>query len=115
MAYVSKEMTKKIRNALKAEFPNVKFSVRKEHSCSLSVNIMESPFFDDGERGQVNQYHIRKHFDDVKASFLEKVDEIIRKEGNYYDNSNPMIDYFETAFYYHIGVGKFDSPHVNNA
>jgi hypothetical protein len=31
---------------------------------------------------------------------------------DYYDESNAQIDYFNTAYYYHIHVGKWDKPYV---
>ena len=33
----------------------------------------------------------------------------------YYDNSDAMIDYFDTAFYVHINVGKWNKPYVLKA
>lgn len=112
MAYVDAQKTKDIRAALKAEFPNVKFSVRKEGHISLNVTVLESPYFDDGVHSNVNQYYIHSHFEGAPRDFLKKVDEIIRKAGEWWDKSDIMTDYFNTAFYYHIQVGSWDKPHV---
>jgi hypothetical protein len=30
----------------------------------------------------------------------------------YYDNSDAMTDYFDTAYYYYINVGKWNKPYV---
>lgn len=117
MAYISTEKAAKIRKALKEAFPEIKFSVSKTNHISLNVRIMESPYFDDGEHCQVNQYWIKHHFDDNHAQrdVLLKIDEIIRAAGDYFDNSDPMTDYFHTAFYYDIAVGRWDKPHKNIA
>ena len=31
---------------------------------------------------------------------------------DYYDNSDAMTDYFDTAYYYDINVGQWDKPYV---
>lgn len=113
MAYVNKETAKNVRQALKKEFPNVKFSVRKDGHIALNVTILKSDLFDDGVDFSVNQYWI-KHTDsysDEQKAFLLKVDEIIRVAGEHFDHSDSMTDYFHCAFYYNINVGSFDKPH----
>jgi len=42
MPYINAEQVRTIRNALKKEFPTVKFSVRKEHSSSVYITILEA-------------------------------------------------------------------------
>lgn len=118
MAYVNKETTKAIREALKKQFPDCRFSVSKDSSSiSLNVSIMKSPFWPDmaHELG-INHYHIdsfvnQGNLTEEQGEFLKKVDEIIRIAGNHFDNSDLMVDYFHTAFYYHISVGKYGKPH----
>lgn len=113
MAYINKETAKKIRNALKAEFgKNVKFSVRVKDHMSLYVDIMESEFFEDGEYKQINTYSIKNSFKKPQADFLIKIKEIIEKEGEYYNKSDSMTDYFDYAFFYHITVGKWNKKHI---
>ena len=113
MAYIDKETTAKIRKALKAEFPNIKFSVRKDGAIALNVNIMKSDVFDEGEYLQVNHYYIDStdQFTTDQKEVLKKVNDIIKSVGDYYDRSDIMSDYFDCAFYYHIGVGTFDNRH----
>ena len=113
MAYVSKETTKAIRDALKAEFgKTVKFGVRKSSSSiALTVTVKESPFFDDGEQHQVNHHWIDEHYQGDQAAFLTKVNDIIKTAGDWWDKSDVMTDYFHTAFYYHIEIGSWDKPH----
>ena len=113
MAYMSTETAKKIRQALKAEFPNVKFSVSKDGHIALNVAVMKSSLFDDGMEQSVNHYWIDTSYEynDEQKTFLKKVDEVIRIAGDYFDKSDSMTDYFHTAFYYNIKIGKWDKPH----
>ena len=113
MAFITKETVKDIREALKKEFPEIKFSVRKADHCALSVTIMKSPYFEDGIYRPINHYWIKESTDnEEQASVIQRIDEIIRETGNYFDESDTMTDYFHCAFYYDIQVGKWDKNHV---
>ena len=113
MAYINAETAKNIRQALKKEFPKVKFSVRKDGAIALRVAVMKSDLFDDGVEMGVNHFWIdtSEQFNDDQKAFLKKVDEIIRVTGEHFDDSDSMTDYFHCAFYYDISVGTFDKPH----
>lgn len=114
MAYMSTEKARNIRNALKKEFPEIKFSVRKEHSIALHVTLVKSPYFEDELHEGVNHYYIDDNYEDQPEArdVLKKIDETIRTVGEYYDKSDSMTDYFDTAFYYEIEIGTWDKPHV---
>lgn len=117
MAYMTKETAAKIRKALKDEFgKTVKFSVTIAHHSTLNVSIMQSPFFGDGEYSQVNQYWLEDHYKDQpeQLAVLKKIKEIILTVGEYWDESDIMTDYFHTAFYYNISVGKWNKKHINS-
>ena len=45
MAYISTDDVKKIRNALKTEMPEYKFSVVRDHHSSVTIAIMKGPAF----------------------------------------------------------------------
>ena len=45
MAYISTDDVKKIRNALKTEMPQYKFSVVRDHYSSVSIAMMKGPAF----------------------------------------------------------------------
>lgn len=112
MAFIDTETVKKIRQALKAQFPEIKFSVCKEHHSTVNVSIMKSPYFDNGVEKSINQYWIRQSTDnETQAEVIMKIDEIIRKVGDHFDESDSMTDYFHCAFYYNISIGKWDKPH----
>lgn len=112
MAYINKETTKKIREALKAEFKEIKFSVSMRGHIALSVSIIESPYFEDGEYTQVNHYHIDRNYSGIQKEVLNKIKKIILEVGEYYNNSDSMTDYFDVAFYYDISIGKWNKGHV---
>ena len=44
MAYIGADSVKAIRVALKAEFPEIKFSVTLDNHSSVNISIMESPY-----------------------------------------------------------------------
>ena len=115
MAYISKETTKLIRNALKAEFPEIKFSVTMRDCAKIYVRVMKSPYFEDGKHNSNGFHHLKNHHSERTQNVVEKIDEIIRTVGNYYDDSDAMTDYFDTAFYYDIEVGSWNKPHVKTA
>jgi len=133
MAYVNKEDVKAIRNELKKQFPNIKFSVTKDHSSSVQITLVSGDIdFYDGSLDtfdkysqtirpftgstQINQYHT--HFYGIHKDLFDKIYEIaktapINGEGyhkgkGWFDESDSMTDYFHTAYYINISVGKWD-------
>jgi len=125
MAYISAQDVQAIRTELKEKFPKWKFSVRKgSGSLSVDVNIMKgTESFDDhfsnGRRyAQVNQYWIADHFKDAsERQAIEMINEIMhnapgRAGGKvFFDESDAMTDYFHTAFYTHLSIGKWDKDY----
>ena len=120
MSYISTEDVKKIRVALKNEFgKKLKFAVRKSPSChSVSVTIKSGTVdFSDlmrnntYEQVQVNHYHLHNY--GVHQSLFEKIVEIIKTAPSkeWYNDSDPMIDYFHVAFYFDLNVGDWDNPY----
>lgn len=120
MAYLSTDHVAQIRAKLKETFPNVKFSVKKKDaSLGVCVSVMSSEFtFSDylDERGysQVNEYRIENDFAGDERDFLLKVKEVIEtgSDRKYYNNSDPMTDYFDYAFFYSINIGQYGKPYL---
>ena len=126
MAYISATDVQAIRTELKAKFPKWKFAVRKSSgSLAVDVNIMQgTESFDDhfsnGRRyAQVNQYWIADHFKDTsERQAIEMINEIMhnapgRAGGKqFFDHSDAQTDYFHTAFYTHLSIGKWDKEYV---
>lgn len=126
MAYISSEEVKKIRQALKKEFKNLKLSVTREHHSVVNVSIMSSDidFINSlTERGeclrnkrdymQVNQYYIEEYFNGKAKEILLKIKDIITgiktcKNSNAGDLS---ADYSDYNYFYNINIGKFDKPY----
>ena len=77
MAFINKENVKQIREALKKEFPEIKFSVRKENFSSVYVSILKSPYdFSDLPFFRQDSYTNVNHFrvpDCVHRRLLEKI------------------------------------------
>lgn len=126
MAYISAQDVQAIRTELKQKFPKWRFAVRKgSGSLSVDVNIMQgTESFDDhfsnGRRhAQVNQYWIADHFkDSSERQAIEMINEIMhnapgRAGGKvFFDESDAQTDYFHTAFYTHLSIGKWDKDYV---
>lgn len=49
-------------------------------------------------------YHLDKCFSGVALELMQKIYENIRCD--YYDNSDPMRDYHDVAYYYRLTIGK---------
>ena len=118
MAYINAEGTKKIRDELKASFPNLKFSVRNDNYSSVNVSIVKgnldfSPIdpkakenYDGRGYQQLNHYYLEWY---NNAEVLKKIREICMR-GNH-DNSDLQTDYFDVGWYVSINVGKWDKPY----
>ena len=118
MAYVTTTQVKQTREALKLAFPDFKFMVRKGlggSDSSINVSIMSGPLdFGNPQGGKtVNPYHVGVHYEPHVIPFLEAVIKVIKygTERQWYDNSDPMTDYFDTAFYLDVEMGRWDKPY----
>jgi hypothetical protein len=124
MAYISATDVAAIRTELKQAFPGSKFAVRKS-SGSLSVDVVIKQgtvdFSENLQNGhaQVNQYWIDTHWTGFEArETLKRINEIMhnapgRAGGKkFYDNSDAMTDYFDTAFYTHLSIGDWNKPYT---
>ena len=128
MAYISKEDVTAIRQELKATFPKFTFGVKKMSGGSngVDVTVKAGPTdFSDCFRGdegyaQINHYHTHMYGD--HQSFFDAIHKIIKtapikgegywKNKGWYDNSDSMIDYFDTAYYISMNVGSWNKPYV---
>ncbi len=113
MAYINTNHVKQIRESLKKEFPEIKFSVRRENYSSVHVGILKSPYdfsyinrFNSSGHTQLNRYHLPegKH-----KKMFEKILNIIMfgSDNKWFDRSESQFDYFETSFYIHLGIGDY--------
>jgi hypothetical protein len=128
MAYITADDVKAIRAELKATFPKWKFSVRKDNSLAVAVTILKGTVdFSEGfansyngkKHCQVNPYWIDSHWTNLEArAVLNKINEIMHNAPGranaarkFYDNTDAMIDYFDTAFYTHLQIGGWDKDY----
>jgi hypothetical protein len=59
----------------------------------------------------VNVYWCHEHFTGVAKKFLTEAVAALKSAG-WYDNSDAMTDYFNTAYYMDINIGKWDKPYI---
>lgn len=129
MAYMNQEKKATIKAALdKVLKPRgIKYSLRVRDHMSITCTISAAPvdflgnFADksaakypphDGRPWQylaVNPYWISEHFTGEPAAILSDVVQAMQAAG-YYDKSDAQIDYFDTAYYYHVNIGQWDKP-----
>jgi hypothetical protein len=113
MAYISAEEVKNVRNMLKNEFPNFKFSVSGGGSLELKVAILKgtedfSELTKDWSNTQINQYHL--HLYGKFEKLFEKILKVMKSQ-DWFDESDSMTDYFHTAYYVNLSLGKWDKPY----
>jgi|TARA_B110000483_G_C18188180_1_gene539820 hypothetical protein len=133
MAFVNKEDVKAIRQELKKQYPNIKFSVRKDHHSSVQVALVSGDvdfydgsldFFDRYSQkitpfpgsAQINHYHT--HFYGIHKALFDSIYEICKtapingngyhKGTGWFDKSDCQTDYFHTAYYINIAVGAWN-------
>jgi hypothetical protein len=131
MAYMNQDKKKVIKAALDKALKGtgVKFSLRVRNHMAISLNIKSAPVdfianFNDtvakqpgGFRNgspaekylQVNQYWYKEHFSGKALELLQKAIPCLYA-ADYYDNSDAMTDYFDTAYYVDVNIGNWDKP-----
>ena len=136
----TKDIAAKVREFVKMVYPECKFSVTFSTASMCSevyVTLMESPYrlnktFEEltdeelysGNYSYYYQYG-RETDDNQKKAFLAQcytpevakiMKDVDRFVASYrYDDSDGMIDYFDTNFYYFgVKAGKWNKPYVQN-
>lgn len=127
MAYVTAEMTKAVRVALKEKMPGWKMRVAKNaHSSAIYITIDAAPneidldlmFQDDDRRDlgyvEINHYFIEQYtFHEHFQKILDIMKEATASVGHpFYDESDIQSDYFNTAYYYHLQIGSYEKPYI---
>jgi hypothetical protein len=106
MAYIKAEEVKQIREKLKKEFPKIKFSITRDRHICIDVSILKSDidFSDIKHDGYftVNKYYLHEYPEHHKNLFTKIIDII----------KNVMTDYFHTAFYFDLNIGKYGKPYI---
>lgn len=121
MAYMNQERKKiiasKVKPILKKYGMKGSLSVRNHMAIVLTLTEGVIDFAKDGNMKlpfgyhlNINPYWYQEHFTGRSKQFL---DEIIpaMKAADYYDNSDAMTDYFDTAYYFDVNVGKWNKDY----
>jgi hypothetical protein len=58
----------------------------------------------------VNPYWFQEHYDGAAKAFLTEAFAAL-KSADWYDESDAQIDYFRTAYYVDINIGKWSAPY----
>lgn len=59
----------------------------------------------------VNPYWFHEHFSGNAKKALTEIFAAMKKAGNWFDNSDAQIDYFHTAYYVDVNIGKWNKPY----
>lgn len=113
MAYISQQDKKELAPAIKAVLKKfgMKGTIGIRNHSSLVVNLKEG-VIDFGETyEQVNTYHIEKYYGTgIAGQFLTELLAAM-KGTKWFDKSDLMTDYFHTAYYIDINIGKWDKAY----
>lgn len=135
MAYMNQEKKAKIAANLKPILQKYgikgTLSVRNHSSISLNIksgkiDFIENYLADNNNRVpmvvdnvlyirekrtlDINPYWYQEHFSGKAKKFLDEAFAALKSAG-YYDRSDAMTDYFDTAYYFGINVGKWNKPY----
>ena len=116
MAYISQKDKKELAVGIKKVLKKYgcKGNIGVKDNMSLYVDVMEGPIDLKHTHGegysQVNTYWIDDHYDGIEKDFLNDLESAM-KGNKWYDNSNAQIDYFNTAYYININIGKWNKPY----
>lgn len=130
MAFITKAEVKAKASKLKqiAKQYGIKLSVSGSNSSTIKVTIQEGciDFFsnlmqcvDDPSMVQyycskdgyiqVNPYHLDRSFSGIALECLEAIKEVLYED--HWDKSDIQTDYFNTAWYIAICIGRYDKPY----
>ena len=109
---MNQEKKSKIAAAIKPVLKKygLKATLSVHNHSSICVNIKSGPIDFGGDNVQVNPYWLDDHYSGTALKALKEIKKSLLV-ANYYDNTNAQIDYFDTAYYYHINVGKWNKPY----
>jgi len=120
MAYMNQETKKKLAPGIKAVLAEygMKGTLSVRNHMVLEVNIRKGALdvAQDVKEShgrdyfQVNPYWFDEHYTGKTREFLGKLMAAIKGD-QWYDNSDAMTDYFDTAYYFDINIGEYGRPY----
>ena len=113
MAYMNQERKKTIAANLKPVLNKygMKGSLSVRNHMTIVLTLQSGPIDFGSDCRDINPYWFHEHFEGVAKQFLTEAFAALKTAG-YYDNSDASVDYFDTAYYYDITVGKWGKPYV---
>lgn len=133
MAYMNQEKKQKIATALKPILAKygMKGSLRVHNHNSIGLTLTAGPidfvaamdrqrigaalYDEDFLRKEycfdINPYWYHEHYTGTAKQFLGEVI-LAMKSADWYDKSDVQSDYFHTAYYYSVAVGRYDKPYT---
>jgi hypothetical protein len=130
MAHMNQEKKAVIKAALDKVLKarGFKYSLRVDNHMAINCTIQSGPIDFIGnfkatagdkfilspgrelDHLQVNLYWIDDHYSGPAAAILKECAQALQAAG-YYDRSDAMTDYFDTAYYMHLNIGAWDKPY----
>lgn len=119
------EITARIRAYIKLRYKGLKFSIRTKYysgGSSISLKLVSGPvqmMRDDAPRAYISTVGgcIARGYEDYLTpeglAILKDIDAFAMSYN--YDDSDGMIDYFDTNFYFHLAVGSWNAPFKQTA
>lgn len=115
----TKDIAERIRAYVKEAYPTYKFSVTTKYfsgGSEIKVCLMEAPeevFVKVPTRGEkyMQIHSMREDYEELTPLANEILRDVNHFINSYrYDDSDGMIDYFDTNFYYDMAVGRWNKP-----
>lgn len=60
----------------------------------------------------VNPYWFQEHFSGKAKAALTEIMTAMKRAGDWYDRSDIQVDYFDTAYYVDVNIGKWNKPYL---
>ena len=110
MAYMNQEKKAIIATRVKPVLAKygMKGTISVENYSTLIVTLQAGPI-DFGQTREISQYWI-SDIPCTKGEFIRELIGAIKGE-EWFDKSDVMTDYFHTAFYMTVRVGRYDKPY----
>ena len=113
MAYMNQEKKAKIAAKMKPVLRKygLKGSLSVHNHSSITLTIKSGKLDFGSDYVQVNPYWLESNYSGKVLEALQEIKQALLA-ADYYDRSDAQIDYFDTAYYYNINVGKWNKPYI---
>lgn len=87
----------------------IKTDIDKPYGNKMSQDQVD--YIRQNQSLDVNPYWFQEHFTGNAKEFLTKAFNAL-KSADWYDESDAQVDYFNTAYYVDVNVGKWNKPYI---